>query len=135
MMIKKYLAAAVIGSIFLSGCTYDLEEAENIYTAQALVHAEDGVCEHYFQYSYTVYYADAKIYPSSNYHYVSCAKYGIDPLCDFYPRCEAHQCIDDASAFRSSIIAYNGHRYQRIPQKCEICGQSAGFHYLLDEGS
>lgn len=135
MKVRMTLILTMIFSMLLYGCSYDLEETENVYTVQEITDTKDDICDHYFQYGYTVYYANANVYPSSKYHYASCVKYGIDPLCDFYPRCEPHQCIDDASAFRSSIIAYNGHKYQRIPQICEICGQSAGFRYLLDERS
>ncbi len=135
MNVRIALILTMIFSMILCSCSYDLEEVENAYSVQETIDAKDGVCDHYFQYGYTLYYANNNIYPPSQYHYVSCAKYGIDPLCDFYPRCERHQCVDDSSAFFGNMITYNGYKYSCIPQKCIICGQSAGFRYLLDEES
>lgn len=133
MMKKLMLVCMTLMVVSMGGCTYDLEEREGIYTSVQSAENVSGECDHYFQYSLPVYYVDSNIYPTIQYHYVSCAKYGIDPLCDFYPRCEAHQAVEDPSGIIRFTLAYNGHQYQIVPQKCTICQQSAGQKYILAE--
>ena len=125
------LAAAILLSF--SSCTYDLEEKEGIYTTVQTAADSAAECDHEFRYSLTIFSADRNIYPADQYHYVSCAKYGIDPLCDYYPRCEKHEAVDAPTGIMQSVLAYNGHLYYVVPQICTICKQSAGSKYVLAE--
>ncbi len=130
-LLGGFLAAFILLSF--SSCTYDLEEKEGIYTPVQTAADPAAECDHHFRYGLTIFSEDRNIYPTDQYHYVSCVNYGIDPLCDFYPRCEEHRTVDAPSGINGSILAYNGHLYNVVPQICTVCGQSAGEKYILAE--
>jgi len=132
-MKKIMLLCMTLLLVFLSSCAYDLEEKEGIYRTSKPVEVAPGECEHHFNYSLVILYADTNIYPVSRYHYVECAKYGVDPICDFHPRCEEHDLVDAPGGIPGTMVAYNGHTYQSVQQKCTICGQMAGKKYVLAE--
>lgn len=129
----SFLLICLFTCISMYSCTYDLEEQEGHFSTVMNTDGMTGTCDHIFQYSYTVYYADTNIYPAVQYHYVSCAKYGSDPFCDFFPRCEKHTPIDDSMYMEREMLAYNGHIYRVVPQVCSVCHNPAGDRYILKE--
>ena len=127
------LSVCLVLCLLSAGCAYDLEETEGVFSSLTDFSDMSGECEHRFQYGLTVFCADSNIYPAARYHYVSCAMYGEDPFCGFYPRCEEHTRVDDPDGVTRTVLAYNGHLYRVVPQICSVCHQMAGERYILAE--
>ncbi len=115
-----------------TSCSHSLLEHEGAFAETLKIYflEDENYCEHIFQYDLASNHTANLAYNSSEYHYVMCVNYGVDPLCKFAPVFEKHKAVDDYE-MPPPVTLYNGRQYMMIYKKCEICNKNAGYKYVL----